>query len=101
MSAHAVPRSPEHCAKLAAITSAKWAAGVFNLAAMREAAQSRVVKFDAEMRAVAVRRYWQGRDMDMIADEVGVSRCVLRRELRSLGLGNRRLIPGFYRKAAA
>lgn len=61
------------------------------------AASRRAPEFDADMARIARDGWRRGRDVDTVADEIGVGRDAVRRFWRANGMGNRRRIPGFYR----
>lgn len=90
--------TPEARFKMAEARRQAWARGVYDkefmIARTREVVQ---VRFTPEMDAEFQRLFWLGRDMDVIAHDIGVSRRVLARRKKELGLPSRRHVKGFYR----
>ena len=89
-----------HRAKLATNARAQHVAGRCNIVGLRDACAARTVQFTDAMNDRLIRRYWQGRHMDVIADEIGVCPETLRKQCRALGLVNRRHIRGFFKRIA-
>jgi len=91
-------RSAEARAKMAEKRRQAWARGVYDQPAMIAASVAVVkVTFTPEMDAEFKRLFWLGRDLDVIAHAIGVSRTVLARRKKELGLPSRRHVKGFYR----
>jgi hypothetical protein len=94
------PRTAAHRSKIRANTRAQHVAGRCNVIGLLAACEARTVQFTDAMNDRLIRRYWEGRHMDMIATEIGVCPETLRRQCRKLGLLNRRHVRGFFKYAA-
>lgn len=89
-------RDDAYRANISKAQKRRWQEGRGNLSASHAAADQRRVVFDTDMRRIAIAGYWAGRHPEIVAEDVGVGRSTLTNFWRSEGLGNRRLIPGFY-----
>ena len=87
-------QTPETCEKIGALCRERWAAGAY--ANRKGYVHPALVTWTDDMRATLIRMYWLGRDLDIIADRIGVGCRELTKEKRRLGLGSRRHIKGFY-----
>lgn len=93
------PRTPEYLAQLSENTRRRWQENRDRMCeAAKLGAAPRIVVFTPEMTATMFEMFWRGRHLDMIAERIGVSRPVLRREVNRHNLPNRARIPGFMRK---
>lgn len=90
------PQTEATRAKIGALCKQRWDAGAY--ADRKKTPVWNKVTWTEDMTAEFVRLFWLGRDLDVIAHAIGVSRPLLAREKKRLGLPSRRHIKGFYKR---
>jgi hypothetical protein len=86
MPAHQSYTKPEYLAVVRAKARAQMAGDEVAAARLRAFAAARRVVFTEPMRAALLRMWRAGRGVEYMAEDIGVSLGVLRREMRELGL---------------